>query len=188
MSAPLGQEFVEAVVEQDLCGHLIRGAPRRAGDSESLPLAPHVGVVAEVAIRPAVPPEDVGPNSLLLGLVASPSNRAPLLSCRHDIFSPQITTVSGTVWKWGTSREQCNTCKLNNLRGVAQLGSAPALGAGGPRFESGRPDYFNDNDLRDRTPTLCVVDPTNRYHIGTIIDVHRGWIPASGAGRPVSGT
>ncbi len=25
-------------------------------------------------------------------------------------------------------------------RGVAQLGSAPALGAGGPRFESGRPD------------------------------------------------
>ena len=26
------------------------------------------------------------------------------------------------------------------LRGVAQLGSAPALGAGGPRFESGRPD------------------------------------------------
>ena len=27
------------------------------------------------------------------------------------------------------------------LRGVAQLGSAPALGAGGPRFESGRPDF-----------------------------------------------
>ena len=29
------------------------------------------------------------------------------------------------------------------LRGVAQLGSAPALGAGGPRFESGRPDLGN---------------------------------------------
>jgi hypothetical protein len=28
-------------------------------------------------------------------------------------------------------------------RGVAQLGSAPALGAGGPRFESGRPDQLN---------------------------------------------
>src|ERR1019366_1946426 len=26
-------------------------------------------------------------------------------------------------------------------RGVAQPGSAPALGAGGPRFKSGRPDY-----------------------------------------------
>ena len=26
-------------------------------------------------------------------------------------------------------------------RGVAQSGSAPALGAGGPQFESGRPDY-----------------------------------------------
>ena len=28
-------------------------------------------------------------------------------------------------------------------RGVAQPGSAPALGAGSPRFESGRPDHFN---------------------------------------------
>ena len=27
-------------------------------------------------------------------------------------------------------------------RGVAQPGSAPALGAGGRRFESGRPDHF----------------------------------------------
>src|SRR5579872_3956237 len=27
-------------------------------------------------------------------------------------------------------------------RGVAQPGSAPALGAGGPRFKSGRPDQF----------------------------------------------
>jgi hypothetical protein len=27
------------------------------------------------------------------------------------------------------------------LRGVAQPGSAPALGAGGPRFESGHPDH-----------------------------------------------
>jgi hypothetical protein len=33
-----------------------------------------------------------------------------------------------------------NTLSYNNVRGVAQLGSAPALGAGGPRFESGRPD------------------------------------------------
>ena len=57
---------------------------------------------------------------------------------------------------------------------MAQLGSAPALGAGGPRFESGRPDYFNDNDLRDRTPTRWVCDLTNRVHIGSISGVHRG--------------
>ncbi len=31
------------------------------------------------------------------------------------------------------------------LRGVAQLGSAPALGAGGPRFESGRPDFVRES-------------------------------------------
>ena len=29
----------------------------------------------------------------------------------------------------------------SNCRGVAQPGSAPALGAGGPRFKSGRPDH-----------------------------------------------
>jgi hypothetical protein len=29
-----------------------------------------------------------------------------------------------------------------NGRGVAQPGSAPALGAGGPRFKSARPDHF----------------------------------------------
>ena len=28
-----------------------------------------------------------------------------------------------------------------HCRGVAQPGSAPALGAGGPRFKSGRPDH-----------------------------------------------
>ena len=32
---------------------------------------------------------------------------------------------------------------LAACRGVAQPGSAPALGAGSPRFESGRPDHFN---------------------------------------------
>ena len=31
-------------------------------------------------------------------------------------------------------------------RGVAQPGSAPALGAGGRRFESSRPDYFEDSE------------------------------------------
>ena len=39
-------------------------------------------------------------------------------------------------------------------RGVAQFGSAPALGAGGPRFKSGRPDnsvtYECASERRDR--------------------------------------
>src|ERR1022692_2753515 len=34
---------------------------------------------------------------------------------------------------------------LGYTRGVAQLGSAPALGAGGPRFKSGRPDSPQDD-------------------------------------------
>ncbi len=35
------------------------------------------------------------------------------------------------------------------LRDVAQLGSAPEWGSGGRRFESGRPDLLQHNDLRD---------------------------------------
>ena len=31
----------------------------------------------------------------------------------------------------------------SKCRGVAQPGSAPALGAGGPRFKSARPDQFS---------------------------------------------
>jgi hypothetical protein len=42
-------------------------------------------------------------------------------------------------------------------RGVAQLGSAPALGAGGRRFESGRPDHHlppeTQAQLGDRQPS-----------------------------------
>ena len=45
----------------------------------------------------------------------------------------QLTLVVAQV-KWVISLSH------NDLRGVAQLGSAPALGAGGPRFKSGRPD------------------------------------------------
>ena len=32
-------------------------------------------------------------------------------------------------------------------RGVAQPGSAPALGAGGPQFKSGRPDIIENTGL-----------------------------------------
>ena len=35
-----------------------------------------------------------------------------------------------------------NRRDLSGSRGVAQPGSAPALGAGGPRFKSARPDQY----------------------------------------------
>ena len=43
---------------------------------------------------------------------------------------------------------------LDLNRGVAQLGSAPALGAGGRRFESGRPDHVFDPDTPDLASTV----------------------------------
>ena len=39
-------------------------------------------------------------------------------------------------------------------RDVAQLGSAPEWGSGGRRFESGRPDLLQDNDLQDMSSTM----------------------------------
>src|SRR6201997_3314710 len=38
-------------------------------------------------------------------------------------------------------------CRVAICRGVAQPGSAPALGAGGPRFKSARPDHLLVNQL-----------------------------------------
>ena len=38
-------------------------------------------------------------------------------------------------------RGEWPTTLSSSVRGVAQPGSAPALGAGGPRFKSGRPDF-----------------------------------------------
>ena len=44
-------------------------------------------------------------------------------------------------------------------RGVAQLGSAPALGAGGRRFESGRPDFARlDMVMSYRVGLSCVIE------------------------------
>src|SRR5712664_884729 len=50
-------------------------------------------------------------------------------------------------------------------RGVAQPGSAPALGAGGPRFESARPDQIlvDQQFTESRFPCCCVV-----VQLGTI--------------------
>jgi hypothetical protein len=47
-------------------------------------------------------------------------------------------------------------------RGVAQPGSAPALGAGGPRFKSARPDQFTNHESfqpqsLERAPSLRIV-------------------------------
>ena len=42
----------------------------------------------------------------------------------------------------GSEGMPCNTMEVRSGRGVAQPGSAPALGAGGRWFESSRPDHF----------------------------------------------
>src|ERR1700690_2182170 len=48
-----------------------------------------------------------------------------------------------------------NSFIIESSRGVAQPGSAPALGAGGPRFKSARPDHFPAIQL-SRCPILNV--------------------------------
>jgi hypothetical protein len=48
--------------------------------------------------------------------------------------------------------------RLSMERGVAQLGSAPVLGTGGPRFESGHPDHIPSN-RPDSTLTVSPAQP-----------------------------
>src|SRR5215475_9869267 len=45
-----------------------------------------------------------------------------------------------------------------SCRGVAQPGSAPALGAGGPRFKSGRPDHFSTLPIEQSSQFLSLRD------------------------------
>jgi hypothetical protein len=58
--------------------------------------------------------------------------------------------------------------------GACGTSTHPALQAGGRWFESSSAHLLWYKDLWDRTPTRWVYDLTNRYHIGTITDVHRG--------------
>ena len=47
--------------------------------------------------------------------------------------------------------------KLNGHRDVAQLGSAPALGAGCPRFKSWYPDFLMSYEVIEEKDNLIVV-------------------------------
>ena len=57
----------------------------------------------------------------------------------HTRSSAGITGDGNTAYLWDEVQQ----------RDVAQLGSAPEWGSGGRRFESGRPDLLQHNDLRD---------------------------------------
>src|SRR5678815_3708333 len=56
-------------------------------------------------------------------------------------------------------------------RGVAQLGSAPALGAGGRRFESSRPDLSKASDSRK----LVLLRQFNQF--GDCVQSAYNWLP-----------
>src|SRR5947209_13163182 len=68
------------------------------------------------------------------------SSPVQIILCTHVRFEQRNRTVPpGSVIIEKT---------LHNSRGVAQPGSAPALGAGGRRFKSYRPDQFPFRHLR----------------------------------------
>ena len=64
---------------------------------------------------------------------------------------PQVRALRGATGvpgSYGIIWEPCVIGIPPSCRGVAQPGSAPALGAGSPRFESGRPDHLSPSDLQ----------------------------------------
>ena len=58
----------------------------------------------------------------------------------HGRGSLDLFEANGSFHR-GITRGHLTRVLLDRSRGVAQSGSAPALGAGGRRFESGRPDW-----------------------------------------------
>src|SRR6266850_6913694 len=75
---------------------------------------------------------------------------------------------SGTIFarkaKHANERAARNRSKITDSqsRGVAQPGSAPALGAGGRWFESSRPDQFSAIDLVSRQfARVCDLAPSD---------------------------
>ena len=58
-----------------------------------------------------------------------------------------------TVRRSRSPRRRCSCSRWSSHRGVAQPGSASALGAEGPRFESGRPDEMVRRESGARTCT-----------------------------------
>src|ERR1035438_10349568 len=86
----------------------------------------------------AFPPKDAlgafSPESILGGFPPT---------CKIGGFPPKTFRY---LWPQGPSCSQVHGSGLESVeqfsRGVAQPGSAPALGAGGPRFKSARPDQY----------------------------------------------
>src|SRR5260370_5120256 len=66
-----------------------------------------------------------------------------------------------TFWE-GTNVTRRPSFIIRISRGVAQPGSAPALGAGGPRFKSARPDQYSSQGVRSHALTLVHV-PFGRH-------------------------
>src|SRR5215469_12080013 len=64
---------------------------------------------------------------------------------------PALRRPASNRWET-TLKLKCTSC-----RGVAQPGSAPALGAGGPRFKSGRPDQISKGPIAPGTLADFVV-------------------------------
>ncbi len=88
--------------------------------------------------------------------------------------------VLGTVCRMPARLGRCILLLNNNLRGVAQLGSAPALGAGGPRFESGRPDLEKGHALH-RFPPLRGISLLGADRLQVTSRLHK--LPAHGLNR-----
>ena len=61
--------------------------------------------------------------------------------------------------------------KVLGVRGVAQFGSAPALGAGGPGFESRLPDQKNNLPIVDKYlgQVMLILRCIMAYYVDTIL-------------------
>ena len=85
------------------------------------------------------------------------------------------------------SRKTAGGFRLKTGRGVAQSGSAPALGAGGPEFESRRPDHIPQFFAKSRRTELLPVSVCMDRRVPSLGDAEgsRSRLMTGGNERPI---
>src|SRR5271165_217057 len=73
---------------------------------------------------------------------------------QSELYAVEVNGVIDYAVRPAGKRSAIIETDVHHSRGVAQPGSAPALGAGGPRFKSARPDQHISNRAHKRSPSL----------------------------------
>src|SRR3989442_11863103 len=105
-----------------------------------------------ITLKSVVLPAPFGPMRPVIEPSPTESVQPPSASTPPKRLVILVTVRSSAVAGSPVARDHI---RFPEARGVAQPGSAPALGAGGRRFKSGHPDHTYAGPGRASVPVLC---------------------------------